>query len=58
MAIVDELGSLTLLGFYYGSLALTMVLRAYRYFPVHPESAIGSFACGFGGHQLILIGII
>ena len=40
-AIVDELGSLTLIGFSDASLVWTVVVREYRYCPVHPESAIG-----------------
>ena len=47
-AIVDELGSFTLIGFSDGSLVWTIVFRASRYCPVHPELAIGSFVCGCG----------
>ena len=49
-AIVEKLGSFTLIGILDESLVLTIVFRESRYFPVHPESAIGSFACGFGGY--------
>ena len=42
-AIVDELGSFTLIGFSDGSLVWTIVVRESRYFPVNTESAIGLF---------------
>ena len=48
-AIVDELGIFTSIGFSDGSLVWTIVVRASRYFPVHPELAIGSFLWGCGG---------
>ena len=28
---------------------MIMVVKAYIYYPVHPESSIGSFAFGLGG---------
>ena len=40
-AIVDELGSFTLIGFSDGSLLWTIFVRASRWCLVHPESAIG-----------------
>ena len=57
-SIVNELGSFTLIGFDGGSLVLTMVVRASRKCPVNPESEIGSFACGFGGGQVIILGSV
>ena len=57
-AIVDELGSFTLIGFSDGSLVWTIVVRASTSFPVHPESALGSFACAFGGDQVLLVGVV
>ena len=42
-AIVDDLGSFTLIGFSDCSLVWNIVVRAFRQCPVHPESAIGSF---------------
>ena len=53
---MDELGSFTLSGFYSGSLVWTIVVREYRYCPVHPESAIGSFVWGCGGDRVLLVG--
>ena len=57
-AILDELGSFTLIGFYDVSLVLTMVVRSSRLCPVYPESAIGSFSCGFGGYLVLLLGSV
>ena len=57
-AIVDDLGSFTLIGFSYGSLVWNIFFRAYRYFPVHPDSAIGSFVCSYGGDRVILVGSV
>ena len=42
-AIVYELGSFTLIGFYDGSLVWNIVFVESRYYPVHHESDIGSF---------------
>ena len=55
-AIVDELVSFTLIGFSDGSIVWTIVVRSSRYFPVHTETAIGSFVCGCGGDRLLLVG--
>ena len=48
-ALVDELRMFILIGFSDGSLVWTIFVRASRYCPVHPESAIGSFVWGYGG---------
>ena len=48
-AIVDELGSFTLIDFSGGSVVWTIVVRAYMWCPVHTESDIGSYFCGCGG---------
>ena len=48
--IVDEFGSFTLIGFSDGSLVWTIVVRASRSCPVHPELAIGSCVWGCGGY--------
>ena len=55
---MEELGSFTLIGFYYGSLVWNIVVRAYIYCPVHPELDIGSFPCGCGGYQVLLVGSV
>ena len=55
-AIVEELGSFTLIGFFDGSLLWTISVRAYRQCPVNPESAIGSFVCGCGGDIVLVLG--
>ena len=49
-AIVDELGIFTLIGYSYGYLLWTIVVRSSRYCPVYPHSDIVSFACGCGGN--------
>ena len=54
--IVDEFWSFTLIGFSYGSLVWNIVVKASRYFTVHTESDIRSFACGCGGDQALLVG--
>ena len=56
--ILDELGSFTLIGFSDGSLVFTMVVSSSRQCPVHPESAILSFACGFCGDIVLLLVIV
>ena len=56
--IVYAFGSLTLIGFYYGSLVWTIFVRESIYCHVNPESDIGSFACGCGGDQVILLGSV
>ena len=48
-AILNELGSVTLIEFSDGSLVLTMVVRESRYCPVHPKSIIGYLVCVLGG---------
>ena len=53
---MDKLGSFKFIGFYDGSLMWTIVVRASRYCPVHPESDIGSIVCGCGGDQILLVG--
>ena len=53
---MDELGSFKLIGFSDGSLVCTIVVRASRYSPVHPGSAIGSFMRGCGGDRVLLVG--
>ena len=57
-AIVDELGTFTFIGFSDGSLVWNIFVRESRYFPLHIESAIGSFACGCGGDRVILLGSV
>ena len=54
-AIVDELGSLKLIGFCYGYLVLTMIVMASRWCPVNPKLEIGSFVCGFGGDRVLIL---
>ena len=51
---MDELGSFTLIGFSDVSVVYTMVFRASRYCPVHPEFVVGLFLCGFGRVQVLL----
>ena len=46
---MDELGSLTLIVFSDGSMLLENFVRESSWCPVHSESSIGSFTCGFGG---------
>ena len=53
---MDELGSFTFIGFFDGSLVWAIVVRAYRWCPVHPESAIGLFVWGCGRDQVLLVG--
>ena len=53
---MDELGSFTLIRFYDGSLVWTILVRAYRYCPVHPESAIVSLPCGCSGNRVLIVG--
>ena len=55
-AIVDELGSFTLIGFSDGSLVCTIVVRASKQCPVHSEVAIGSFMWGCGGDRVLIVG--
>ena len=55
-AIVDELGSFTLIGFSDGSFLWTIFVRASRWCPVHPELAIGLFMWGCGGDRVLLVG--
>ena len=55
-AIVDELGSFVLIGFSDGYSVWTNVVRAFRYCPVHTDSAIGSSVWGCGGDRLLLVG--
>ena len=57
-AIMYELGSFTLIGFPNGSLVWNIVVKVSRYCPVHPELDIGSFACGCGGDQVLLVGSV
>ena len=57
-AILNELGSFTLIGFSGGSLVWTIVGRESRQCPVHPESDIGSFACGFSVDRLLIVGSV
>ena len=55
---MNEERSLKLIGFSYGSMVLMMVVKESRYFPMNPESAIGSFTCDFGVGCVLLLGIV
>ena len=53
--IVDELRSFPLIGFSDGSLVWNIIVRASIWCHVHPELDIGSFACGCGEDQVLLL---